>query len=172
MTDSYKEGQRAYNKKTGETLVYTSGQWVKPNVPDYTKVFQQEAPSWVGPAIAIGQGASFNNLDELVGAVAKVHGESYEQARDRVREIGQQFAKENPKTDLTLNVLGSLPQLFAPGGNVKAAATLPQKVGAVLKPAAAYGALTRTQYNATSDAFDLFKLLGFPAWKTNYGRNL
>lgn len=137
---AYTEGQRAYNKETGETAVFTNGEWRV--TPDYSKVFQQKAPSWVGPAIAIGQGASFNNLDELVGAVAKVHGESYEQARDRVREIGQQFAKENPKTDLTLNVLGSLPQLFAPGGNVKAAATLPQKVGAVLKPAAAYGALS------------------------------
>jgi hypothetical protein len=39
-------------------------------------------------------------------------------------------------------------------------------------PAAAYGSLTRTQYNATIDSFNLFKLLGFPAWKTNYGRNL
>lgn len=32
-----------------------------------------------------------------------------------------------------------------------------------------YGSITRTQYDATVDPLDLFKLLGFPYWKTNYG---
>lgn len=32
-----------------------------------------------------------------------------------------------------------------------------------------YGSITRTQYDATVDPLNLFKLLGFPYWKTNYG---
>jgi N-acetylneuraminic acid mutarotase len=35
--------------------------------------------------------------------------------------------------------------------------------------AVSYGSITRTQYNATANPLDLFKLLGFPYWKTNYG---
>lgn len=39
-----------------------------------------------------------------------------------------------------------------------------------INPAAvAYGSVTRTQYNATASPFDLFKVLGFPYWKTKYG---
>lgn len=33
----------------------------------------------------------------------------------------------------------------------------------------AYADITRTQYNNTSNKLDLFKLLGFPNWKTDYG---
>lgn len=33
-----------------------------------------------------------------------------------------------------------------------------------------YGAVTRTAYQATIDPLDLFKVLGFPQWKTNYSR--
>jgi hypothetical protein len=32
----------------------------------------------------------------------------------------------------------------------------------------AYGNITRTQYQDTPDQLDLFRLLGFPPWKTNY----
>lgn len=32
-----------------------------------------------------------------------------------------------------------------------------------------YGFVTRTQYNNTSNKLDLFKVLGFPPWKTSYG---
>ena len=33
----------------------------------------------------------------------------------------------------------------------------------------AYGNVTRTQYNNTPNKLDLFKVLGFPPWKTDYG---
>lgn len=32
-----------------------------------------------------------------------------------------------------------------------------------------YGAITRTQYNSTPNPLDLFRVLGFPNWKTDYG---
>ena len=137
---AYTEGQRAYNKETGETAVFTNGEWRV--TPDYSKAFEQKAPEWTKPVISAAQGMTFNNFDELVGAVAKVHGDSYEKARDRVREAAADFAKENPKTDLTLNVLGSLPTLWLPGGQAKTGASVLQKSIAVLKPAAAYGALS------------------------------
>jgi hypothetical protein len=33
----------------------------------------------------------------------------------------------------------------------------------------AYGSITRTQYNSTSNPLDLFSVIGFPNWKTDYG---
>lgn len=33
----------------------------------------------------------------------------------------------------------------------------------------AYGSVTRTQYNSVPTQLDLFKVLGFPPWKTDYG---
>jgi len=35
--------------------------------------------------------------------------------------------------------------------------------------AVTYGNITRTQFNGTANRLDLFKLLGFPYWKTSYG---
>ena len=137
-----KEGQLIHNPTTGEYREWRGGQWVAREVPDYSKAFEQKAPEWTKPVISAAQGMTFNNFDELVGAVAKVHGDSYEKARDRVREAAADFAKENPKTDLTLNVLGSLPTLWLPGGQAKTGASVLQKSMAVLKPAAAYGALS------------------------------
>jgi hypothetical protein len=137
-----KEGQLIHNPTTGEYREWRGGQWIAREVPDYSKAFEQKAPEWTKPVISAAQGMTFNNFDELVGAVAKVHGDSYEKARDRVREAAADFAKENPKTDLTLNVLGSLPTLWLPGGQAKTGASVLQKSMAVLKPAATYGALS------------------------------
>lgn len=137
---SYTEGQKAYNKETGQTAVFTNGEWRV--VPNYSKTFEQSAPEWTKPITSAMQGLTFNNFDELVGAVAKVHGESYEKARDRVRQAGSEFAKENPKTDITLNVLGSLPTLWLPGGQAKTGASVLQKSMAVMAPAVGYGGLS------------------------------
>lgn len=35
--------------------------------------------------------------------------------------------------------------------------------------AVTYGVVTRTQYNSTPNKLDLFRVLGFPPWKTDYG---
>jgi len=32
-----------------------------------------------------------------------------------------------------------------------------------------YGDITRVQYNSTPSKLDLFRVLGFPPWKTDYG---
>lgn len=137
---SYTEGQKAYNKETGQTAVFTNGEWRV--VPDYSKTFEEKPSTALGAVTSAMQGLTFNNFDELVGAVAKVHGEPYEKARDRVRQAGSEFAKENPKTDITLNVLGSLPTLWLPGGQAKTGASVLQKSMAVMAPAVGYGGLS------------------------------
>ena len=139
--NSIKEGTVIHNPSTGEYKEFRGGQWVDRAVPDYSKAFEQEAPEWTKPVISAGQGMAFNNFDELVGAVAKLHGESYERARDRVRVAAKQFSESNPKTDLTLNVLGSLPSLALPGANVEAGAGVLRKAASILVPAIGYGAV-------------------------------
>lgn len=137
---SYTEGQKAYNKETGQTAVFTNGEWRV--VPDYSKTFEEKPSTALGAVTSAMQGLTFNNFDELVGAVAKVHGESYEKARDRVRQAGSEFAQKNKGVDLTLNILGSLPTLWLPGGQAKTGASVLQKSMAVMAPAVGYGGLS------------------------------
>lgn len=137
-----KEGTLIHNPTTGEYKEYRNGQWMPRQVPDYSKTFEEKPSTALGAVTSAMQGLTFNNFDELVGAVAKVHGESYEKARDRVRQAGSEFAKENPKTDITLNVLGSLPTLWLPGGQAKTGASVLQKSMAVMAPAVGYGGLS------------------------------
>ena len=139
--DMAQEGQLIKNPTTGEIREFRGGEWVPRQVPDYSKAFKAEPSTAAKVMTAIGQGATFNNFDELVGAVAKLHGESYEAARDRVREVSKDFAKQNPGTALTLETLGSLPQLMLPGGQAKAGATVLQRTKALMTPALGYGAV-------------------------------
>lgn len=44
---------------------------------------------------------------------------------------------------------------------------LKYKFGSVT--AVTYGVITRTQYNTTPNKLDLFRVIGFPPWKTDYG---
>lgn len=137
-----KEGTLIHNPTTGEYKEYRNGQWMPRQVPNYSKTFEEKPSTALGAVTSAMQGLTFNNFDELVGAVAKVHGESYEKARNRVRQAGSEFAKENPKTDITLNVLGSLPTLWLPGGQAKTGASVLQKSMAVMAPAVGYGGLS------------------------------
>lgn len=137
-----KEGTLIHNPTTGEYKEYRNGQWMPRQVPDYSKTFEEKPSTALGAVTSAMQGLTFNNFDELVGAVAKVHGESYEKARDRVRQAGSEFAQKNKGVDLTLNILGSLPTLWLPGGQAKTGASVLQKSMAVMAPAVGYGGLS------------------------------
>lgn len=63
-------------------------------------------------------------------------------------------------------------RIFLFGGNGSSvifanASELKYKYGAVA--VVSYGSVTRTQVNNVSNKLDLFKVLGFPPWKTSYG---
>lgn len=81
-----------------------------------------------GPVLPLMQGMTFNSFDELVGAVAKLHGTDYQQARDAVRAATQQYAQENKGVSTAAELLGGASQLLGFGGALKGAVSAPAKI--------------------------------------------
>lgn len=147
----YQEGATATDSKTGQRYIFQSGKWKELTPPPNSarEMGANLSPTAQG-AMTFGQGATFNLLDELGGAVALGQmGQSYALGgtdvaptradytapRDMVRGGTERFAETNPNLALGLEMAGGL-------------STLPISMGASAAPIGANIAARGARYIA------------------------
>ena len=97
------------------------------------------------------QGLTFGFADEIeAGVKSAFSDETYQQARDRLREQGDEFSRQNPKTAMALELAGGLvvPGGFAAGVGKQALKQGAKKIPGLLKGPTAQGAGYGALYGA------------------------